>query len=224
MSPKINQGDKVIVDKLIFGPRLYKNINFFAENQSLASFRLKGLRGIRHNDIVVFNHASGEDWQIKGFDINSVFVKRCAGLPGDTITITNGIIKNSAYRDTLGLYCAQALLHAIDTVVLNAYMSVEGTGWTVLDFGPLYLPREGGSIILNRLNYLVYCGYIEYETGKKIIAENDVYFLDGERIESYKFLSDYYFFIGDNAKDSKDSRYFGLVPGDFIIGVVRLIF
>ncbi len=224
MSPTIKPGDRVIVDKLIFGPRIYRSNGFLAY-EPLTFLRIKGLRGIKHNDIVVFNHASGDDWQKTGFVISSVYVKRCVGLPGDTITITNGITRSSSYHDTLGLYDPQSLLHeTIETTVLNAYMSVEGTGWTVLDFGPLYLPREGDIIALNGLNYLVYGRYIEYETGEKLSVDNGVFYLDGERINSYRFSSDYYFFTGDNAKDSKDSRYFGPVPGEFIIGVVRFIF
>ena len=224
MLPTIKPGDKVIVDKLIFGPRINKNIAFFAD-KPLACFRIKGLRGIKHNDIVVFNHASGDDWQKTDFVINSVYVKRCVGLPGDIVTITNGVTKNSSYYDTLGFYSTQLQLHeTIDTTVLNAYMSVEGTGWTVLDFGPLYLPCKDDIIELNGLNYLIYGKYIEYETGKRLISNNGVFYLDGERINSYRFSSDYYFFTGDNAKDSKDSRYFGPVPGKFIIGVVRFIF
>jgi signal peptidase I len=224
MSPTIKPGDKVMVDKLIFGPRIYKNIAFFTD-KPLSFFRIKGLRGIKHNDIVVFNHASGDDWQKPGFVINSVYVKRCVGLPGDTVTIINSITKNSSYYDTLGFYSTQLQLHeTIDTTVLNAYMSVEGTGWTVMDFGPLYLPREGDIIELNGLNYLIYGKYIEYETGKRLISNNGVFYLDDEWINSYRFSSDYYFFTGDNAKDSKDSRYYGPVPGEFIIGVVRFIF
>jgi len=224
MVPTVGQGDRVVVDKLIFGPRI--DTYFGLSNETpFKSSRIKGLRGIKHNDIVVFNHASGEEWLNMRFDINSVYVKRCVGLPGDTITIADGVIKNSSYNDTLGLFGAQTKLReTLDTTVLNGFLSVEGTGWTVLDFGPLYMPRKGDNIVLNQLNYLVYGGCIEYETGKKLTENSGGYFLDGERIDSYRFSSDYYFFAGDNAKDSKDSRYFGPVQGEFIIGVVRFIF
>lgn len=78
MTPTIMPGSKVIVNKMIFGPRIYTNLHFNLNGQELESIRLKGIRGIRHNDIVVFNYPIHND-RIS-FVINNVFCKRVTGL------------------------------------------------------------------------------------------------------------------------------------------------
>ena len=55
MMPTLRPGDKVVVNKLLQGGRIYKDFNFDKEGQELQSWRLKGLRGVQHNDICVFN-------------------------------------------------------------------------------------------------------------------------------------------------------------------------
>lgn len=75
MVPTLCVGDRVYVNKSIFGVRIYRSLNFDKNGQKLSSFRLKGLRSIRHNDIVIFNMPN-QNGEFK-FIINYVFCKRC---------------------------------------------------------------------------------------------------------------------------------------------------
>lgn len=81
--------------------------------------------------------------------------------------------------------------------------------WTITDFGPYYIPRKGDTIELTKVNTILYKILIEYESGKEPII-----------LKSYTFKNNYYFVAGDNLFSSKDSRYFGVIPEDYIIGVV----
>ena len=94
MTPTIIPGDQILVNKLVFGARIYKNLKFL-QGDSLETFRIPGFRKIRHNDVVVFNFPFGnDDWQKIEFRINRVFAKRCLGLPGDTLSVVNGFYRN----------------------------------------------------------------------------------------------------------------------------------
>ena len=83
MTPTLLPGDRVIVDKTIVGARLYSDFDFDPKGGELRSWRVRGMRQRKHNDIVVFNfpHHEGRI----NFIINNVYAKRCVALPGDTI-------------------------------------------------------------------------------------------------------------------------------------------
>lgn len=228
MSPTLVAGDRVVVNKLIMGARLYTDFDFKQNGQELKSIRMKGLRGLRHNDIVVFNYP-----QVGGriaFKINYVYCKRCVALPGDTLNIVNGIYKNNNYGDTLGLHTVQLRLAAVDetqysTEARAVYPFDARVGWTFKNMGPLYIPRKGDIMTLTPKEGAVYKGLLEFETGKRVTVNwnKDLVLLDGKPTNRYEWTNNYYFMAGDNVFDSMDSRYWGLVPEDYIVGVVQMI-
>ena len=77
MSPTLLPGDKVRVDKTVFGARLYTSLDF--TDGRMESIRTRGRRGLRHNDIVVFNYPVNDKGRI-GFKMNYVYVKRVVAL------------------------------------------------------------------------------------------------------------------------------------------------
>ena len=93
MYPTLKPGDKVVVNKLKMGARIYTDLHFNPEGQELKAFRMKGFSGVRHNDIVVFNEAN--HWGRLFFRINNVFCKRCIALPGDSISAVEGHYHNN---------------------------------------------------------------------------------------------------------------------------------
>ena len=92
--------------------------------------------------------------------------------------------------------------------------------WTILDLGPLYVPQKGDVIHLTPENYRSYKKQIHFETRYWLEKKDGKIMLDKKPIFEYEFLSNWYFLGGDNVLNSKDSRYFGFVPGDYIIGKV----
>ena len=105
-------------------------------------------------------------------------------------------------------------------VVVDAFQINKKMNWTIRDFGPLFVPSKGSEVVLTPMNYKTYKKQIYYETGLKLTRDGENIKLDDKVIDRYSFTSDWYFFGGDNVLNSKDSRYFGLVPEDYIIGVV----
>lgn len=228
MSPTLVPGDRVVVNKLIMGARLYTDFDFKQCGQELRSVRIKGLRGLRHNDIAVFNYP-----QVGGrvaFKINYVYCKRCVALPGDTLGIVDGHYENNNYRDTLGLHTMQARLSEVDEAgysaeALAVHPFDERVGWTFKRMGPLYIPRRGDIMELTPKEGTVYKSLLEHETGKIVTVDwgKGVVLLDGTPTGRHEWQNNYYFMAGDNVFDSMDSRYWGLVPEDYIVGVVQMI-
>ena len=95
----------------------------------------------------------------------------------------------------------------------------DGSSWTVDNYGPLWVPKEGVTINLNPTTYMQYARVIKsYEHNQSFEEKDGKYLLNGEPITSYTFKQNYYFMMGDNRHNSLDSRFWGFVPEDHIVG------
>lgn len=215
MSPTLEPGDKVWVNKLLYGARIYKSFDF-EDHAPLKCFRMPGLRKIRSGDVICFNYPLGYDkWTKIEFKINYVYCKRVVGTPGDTIGIKDGVTWNNNYNGIIGVQDNQlAIQNTPDSILWRtkfmATMPFTRPMWTMKNFGPLYVPEKGVTIELDSVGRAIYGPVIEYETGS----------WPDDEVCSHTFRHDYYFAFGDNSLDSNDSRYWGFIPEEFIIGIV----
>lgn len=219
MEPTLHAGDFILVNKLIPGPR----IDFMGKRKNGRPFRLAGYRALERNEVLVFN-----DPYYQSDDIvqnwNIYYVKRCVGTPGDSLIIQEGeyYINGKLNIDGRETHTNKQQTSSVAPEYQTSKM-FRKLGWTIDDFGPIYIPQKGDVIILDTVNISLYRPLIEYETGKKLVEMNGVFLLDGQVSRHYKFKLDYYFMAGDRTSDSKDSRYWGLLPEDHIVGKVSYI-
>jgi len=226
MEPTIMAGDYILVNKLVLGGRVYKNFDFM-KGGKVETKRLWGWRTIKRNDVLVFNFPYSNREKLD-FDLNVFYVKRCVAIPGDTFYIDNGIYRVKNCSDTLGCYENQRQFaatgrEAIAPCVWNCFPYNEIYGWNAKQFGPLYVPRKGDIIRIDINNIKLYNNLIRYETEKEINIKSDTIYLNDEILQQYVFSKNYYFMAGDLVGNSRDSRYWGLLPEDHIVGKAAII-
>lgn len=90
--------------------------------------------------------------------------------------------------------------------------------WTVDNFGPIWIPKEGVTIDLTLENLPMYERIIDVYEDHDLEVKGTQIFIDGQPASTYTFEMDYYFMVGDNRHQSLDSRFWGYVPEDHIIG------
>ncbi len=228
MYPTLKPGDKVIVNKLLMGARIYTELKYDPNGCELKSFRIKGLRSVKHDDIVVFNNPN-HSGRIS-FIMNEDMCKRVIAIPGDSLSIVHGIYRNNNYKKIFGFKKEQQRLFntpndQLYPMSLQCYPFDGSVPWTIKEFGPFYIPRKGDVIRLTPREAVLYRMILAWETGKEITWnwQNGKVYANGKTIGQHIFMHNYYFVAGDNVMDSDDSRYWGLLPEEYIIGIVAKV-
>ncbi len=228
MEPALLAGDNIVVNKWIMGGRLF-NLWDAADHKDINISRLPGFGKISHNDMLVFNFPYPAAWDSIGMNLMTYYVKRCVGLPGDTLEIRNAHYQVRGCSKPLGNQESQDALSALLTagqttgVVMKGYPYNDVVEWDIEEFGPLYIPAKGGCITMDPVNYALYKNIIEWEQKQKLVQGSGLFKLGNEPLTAYRFLHNYYFVAGDKVTNSQDSRYWGLLPEDYVVGKASFI-
>lgn len=223
MEPTLKDGDCILVNKMIKGARLF-NVFAALRNERVDIYRMPSLSNIKRNDVIVFNFPYQElRWDSIRMNIMEYYVKRCIALPGDTLEIRKGIYKVRGCNEQLGNTKDQQYLAWIQSlgeqsVAMETFPYDKNNGWNIREFGPLLIPRRGQLVVADYDNYLLYRQLISWEQRKTLGVIGGRVFIGDSLIHQYRFKKNYYFVSGDNMQDSRDSRYWGMLPEEYIVG------
>jgi len=106
----------------------------------------------------------------------------------------------------------------------SAAMSATPRNWSLDNYGPLPIPKKGQTITLSPANAAIYFKIVaRYEHNEGITWQNGMIYQNGKMLTSYTVKQNYYMMMGDNRHNSEDSRFWGFVPEDHVVGKAVLI-
>lgn len=226
MSPAIEPGDFIMVNKLSFGARIYKNFDFLENQTKPELWRVKGYAPIQHGDVLVFNFPYSKGWNKIQINPSRFYVKRCIGIPGDTLCIRDAFYEINGKQGFGNLKDQQMIADFRGEFPSGIYYTIPfdpRLNWTILNMGPFYIPSKGDRILLDTLACRLYNKMIEYESGLWIWEKEGLVYANDSLVNEYTFRTSWYFMGGDKMWNSQDSRYIGLIPEEFIVGKASLI-
>ena len=227
MQPTLLPGDNILVNKSIMGARIF-DIWDMAEEKEVEIHRLPGMGKVKRNDVLVFHYPFPHKSDSLSMHLLKYYVKRCIALPGDTMGIRQGHYYIKGIGEPIGNIEAQKRIEKLQKentrgIVMDAYPWDKYIDWTIQDFGPLHVPARGQTVVMDSTAVKLYRNLIEWEQKEKLTFQGKEIFLGDSLIHEYRFQENYYFMGGDYMENSKDSRYWGLLPEPYIVGVATRI-
>lgn len=221
METTIMVGDFLFVNKFIYGSSSPRTIPF--TNIVLPYFQLPPIRDPKPGDIVVFEYPGDRD-ELHPVEINN-YVKRCIGKPGDTISVSEKVVFVNGKEATRPPHIQYLNNYVTPKGIANPRIFPSGSPFNEDNFGPVVVPKKGDIIPLSIENIEAWRTIIDREFDRRVVTiDGNKIMIDGKPVTSYTITKDYYFMMGDNRDDSADSRFWGFVPRDKIVGQAFLIY
>ena len=151
-----------------------------------------------------------------GVDISNADEIHSPGSPGEYDMLLTWKAREKMLKDGF----ARQIVPDIDSSTEGIFPNDAWHHWTSDNYGPIWIPKKGASIQLTPLNYPIYERIIRTYEGNKLQMRGGKIYVNDREENSYTFKMDYYWVIGDNLHGSQDSRYWGFVPEDHLIGKV----
>ena len=220
MRETLKVGDFLFVNKFIYGFRTPRAIPLTGIRIPHMKF-LPGYSSVDRGDVVVFEYP-GDRGTVEQPNVLS-YVKRCVALPGDTVEIAGKrvFINGQRLSESAGTISSSRTLGRGD---FDVDIYPKGSGFNRDWWGPMIVPFEGMEIELTMENIDEWRLFIEREGHSvRFTAEGSVQ-VDGTGNNVYTVENDYYYMLGDNRDDSEDSRYWGFVPEQNVVGKAMFIY
>lgn len=175
------------------------------------------------NDIVIFEFPKGfESDPLRG---GSKYVKRLIAGPHDTLKITDGVVFVNGKPIKLPLTFTAPKYLEEEELVQDETIYPPGAQWNRISYGPIIIPSKGDTIKITPENFEKWQSVIVMDHGERsLLSEGTLVTLDGRAIFEYVLTQDHYFVIGDNFEASMDSRHFGFITDNMIVGKAMFIY
>lgn len=218
MENTVMTGDFLFVNKFLYGPSTPQIIPFL--DIPIPFYKFPGIKDPERGDVIVFIYPGDRD-EVKSKEFQ-YYLKRCVAIAGDTLRIEGHKIyvnnaefplpPNAHYDETIP-----------DTDIEKNLTFPAGRDYTRNNYGPLRIPKKGDVIPLTLQNLREWEYFIRKE-GKSVEVINYQIMINNQPASSYTVERNYCFGIGDNRDHSQDSRFWGLIPYENVVGTPMIVY
>ncbi len=175
------------------------------------------------NDLVVFRSPSFYSDSNSYYSTN--LIKRIVAGPGDTLQIINKKIFVNGSEINLPATVNRSYKDVKIKGKEDKGIFYDGSGWNSDNYGPIIIPDKGDTIQINPANINAWKQLIVFEYMRKVVREEgSVITIEDKHVREYIIQKKQYFVMGDNFNNSRDSRYFGFINEDMILGKAMFIY
>jgi signal peptidase I len=212
-------GDFLLVNKFVYGITTPRTVPF--TDIKIPYYRFPAFGEPKKGDVVVFDFPGNRDEIMPQEQVN--FIKRLVGEPGDTIQIINqALFVNGKLFPNPEF--SKFSPNPQNSTIVNLRLFPKNKRWNEDNYGPMRVPKKDDIIQLSFDNFEQWNIFITREGHNiKLLADSIIY-IDGQQTGEYKVQRNYYFMMGDNRNNSLDSRFWGFMPDENIIGEALVIY
>jgi len=214
-------GDFLIVTKFTYGATSPRNIPF--TDIRLPYFKLPAFKDPEKGDIIVFDFPGDRD-DLQSKEVVN-YIKRCVGVSGDTIQIKGKKLFVNGELFPNPPYSMFDNVNRPESAV-NPRLFPKGSNWNEDWYGPLRIPKKGDKMKIDSSNYEKWKMFVMKEGHSIKMTSDRKIFVDEKELPNgeYTVGRDYLFMMGDNRNNSLDSRFWGFMPVENIVGKALLIY
>ena len=219
MENEVMTGDLLFVNKFIYGGTSPRNIPF--TNVRLPWFRIPGFRDVDRGDVIVFVFPGYRD-ELKPEDF-TFYLKRCVGLPGDTLQVMKRVlyVNSKVAAVPRNMHLSFPRLNTMAGV--DDRIFPKGAQWNEDNYGPIVVPKKGMTVRIDPTTIDAWDTFIRREGHTVVVTGNRIE-IDGKETSEYTVQHDYLFGMGDHRDNSLDSRYWGFIPKENLVGTPLVVY
>jgi signal peptidase I len=213
MENTILTGDRMFFNQFLYGGSTPRNIPL--TNIKLPYFKIPGIREPRRGDIVNFDFPGQRDELVPSENVQ--YLKRIIGEPGDRVEVIQRVlyVNGNVFPNPTYSKFGQPI---VSKEMKDPRTFPKGVGWNEDNYGPLLVPKKGDVVHLTKENFEQWDTFIKREGHNPILRPDGTIYIDGKQTGTYTVERNYYFMMGDNRNNSLDSRFWGFVPRENIVG------
>jgi signal peptidase I len=219
MENEIMTGDFLLVNKFVFGGTTPRTIPF--TNTKIPAFKLPALWHVERGDIIVFIFP-GYRHETEAAEF-AYYLKRCMALAGDTLQVINKVVYVNGQPAPVPRNVKFGTPYAKPVGYPEDRIFPEGSSFNEDNYGPIVVPKKGMVIHITPQTFHQWRVFIGRE-GHTCDLANGAVLIDGQPQSTYTVARNYVFGMGDNRDNSLDSRFWGFIPEEHVVGTPLIVY